>query len=67
MNDDFEQGWEMLQQATPINESGAVTPSFKPFDGREPLSFIITKGKTNSWVDDLYLYGSLEQVPPVYH
>jgi hypothetical protein len=63
----FEQGWELLQGSTPINQKGIVREPARPFNNKEPLCFIITKCQSNSWADDLYQCSRFDDLHRVFH
>lgn len=67
MDDNFDDGWAVLQRSTPINKSGISKERPRSFTGSERLCFIITKNQTNSWADDLYQYGRLDDFRRVFH
>lgn len=67
MDDNFEQDWELLQRSIPINRKGIVREPAESFISNEPLSFIITKGQSNSWVDDLYQCSRFDELRRVFH
>lgn len=67
MDDKFEQGWDLLQRSTPINKKGIIGEPGGTYGVSEPLCFIITKSQSNSWADDLYQCGRLDDSRRIYH
>lgn len=67
MDDEFKQGWELLQGSIPINKKGIVREPAGPLIEKEPLCFIITKGQSASWADDLYQCSRFDDVHRTFH